>query len=109
MMKCELCNGIVELKTVPFTLYGVKLGEYPARVCQKCGDKVFDAKTFRLMEAKAKKIGLYGLTSRTKVTRHGNSIAITIGKKVAGFIKLKKGEHVLLYPEGREKIIIERQ
>ncbi|MEW6063398.1 MAG: hypothetical protein AB1571_03480 [Nanoarchaeota archaeon] len=107
--KCELCKGIVELKTVPFNLYGIKLGEYPARVCQKCGDKIFDAKTFNLMEAKAKKLGLYGLTSRATVTRHGNSIAVTIGKRVAEFIKLKKGEHVLLYPEGRERLIVERQ
>ena len=104
---CEECKGKIIKKKVEFKLYGETLGKFPAEVCLKCGEKVFDEETSDKIDEIAKKKGLWGLDAQTKINKVGTSIAITINKKIASFTNLKKGEEILIHPENKRRIIIE--
>ena len=41
---CEECGGKVIHKQVDYILLGEKLGKFPAEICTKCGEQVFDEK-----------------------------------------------------------------
>ena len=103
---CEECGGTVVHKKVPYSLYGVELGEYPAEVCKSCGEVVFDEHVSDAIEAMTKRKGLYGLGVKTKVGKVGNSLDIRIGKEIVEFTQLKKGEVVTVIPESKKKIVI---
>lgn len=104
--KCDECGGKLVLKKVPYELYGVNLGDFPAEVCQNCGEIVFTEETSRGMTAKAKEMGLFGLESRTKIGQAGDSLDVRIPKRMAEFLGLSKGKEVWLHPE-KNRIIIE--
>ena len=106
-IKCEECGGKVEKKKVDYLYLGENLGKFGAEVCEECGEVVFDEDITKKISEIAKKKGLYGLASKAKISQVGNSIVITINKKLAKFANLKKGEEVTLYPESKDRIIIE--
>ncbi|MBI2110195.1 YgiT-type zinc finger protein, partial [Candidatus Woesearchaeota archaeon] len=64
---CEECGGKIVKKQIEFSMYGVKLGSFPAEVCTKCGEEVFDEKTSLEIESIAKKKGLFGLARKVKI------------------------------------------
>lgn len=103
---CDECGGKIFHKNVLYELYGVKLGEFPAEVCKKCGEKVFTEETSRIMTTKAKEMGLFGLEARTKVVQVGDSLDVRIPKRVAEFLGISKGTEVWLHPE-KNKLIVE--
>ena len=106
--KCYTCEkGELIKKKTDFSMYGVNLGRFQAEVCNKCGEIFFDEKTSDEIDGIAKKKGLWGLDAHTKVNRVGTSMAITINKKIADFVNLKKGEEILIHPENKRRIIIE--
>ncbi len=105
-IKCDECGGKLVLKKAPYELYGVKLGDFPAEVCQKCGEIVFTEETSREMTAKAKERGLFGLDARTKIGQVGDSLDVRIPKRMAEFMGLSKGKEVWVHPE-KNRIIIE--
>ena len=39
--KCDECGGKIVEREVDFSLFGVNIGQFPAEVCTKCGEKVF--------------------------------------------------------------------
>lgn len=104
---CEECRGRIVRRNVDYSYLGEFIGKFNAEVCTKCGEKVFDEETFDQIEQIVKKKGLWGLAAKAKVNKLGNSVAITINKKIADFVNLKKGEEVRVYPEDKNKIIIE--
>ncbi len=53
--KCEECGGQITTEHVEFSMYEVLLGSFPAEVCTKCGEEVFDEKTSEEIEKIAKK------------------------------------------------------
>ncbi len=103
---CDECSGKLLLKKVPYELYGVKLGDFPAEVCLKCGEVVFTEETSRMMTQKAKEKGLFGLDAHTKIGQVGDSLDVRIPKRMAEFLNLSKGKEVWVHPE-KNKIIIE--
>lgn len=105
--KCEECGGKITRKLIPFKMYGIKLGDFPAEICDKCKEEVYDEETVGKINEIAKQKGLWGLESRTKVGEVGNSLDIRISKKIAEFIGLKKGEDILIHPEHKRRIIID--
>ena len=105
--KCPECGGNVEKKTVPFKVYGIEIGKFPAEVCAKCGEEVFSAETFKKIKEKTMEKGLWGLESKTTAGKVGNSIDVRISKKLADFVNLKKGEEVRIYPADKHKLVIE--
>lgn len=105
--RCEECGGNVTRKKIDYIYMGENLGKFAAEICAKCNEQIFDEETFQKIETLAKSKGLWGLAAKSKVSQIGNSIAVTINKKIAGFVNLKKGEEVRVYPESKNRIIIE--
>lgn len=106
-IKCEECGGKILHKKVPYELYGNKLGDFPAEVCGKCGEVCFSEEVSREMTQLAKQKGLWGLEIKTTIGKVGDALDIRFSKRLTDFFKLKKGEEVLIYPEARNKVVVE--
>ena len=108
MTKCPICeNGTLRKGKVEEEMFGVALGRYDAEICDKCGESFLDQDAMHEIEAKAKELGLWGLAKNMKVIKSGNSLSVRIPAKIANFLNLEEGENVLLYPEGKKKIVVE--
>lgn len=107
MMKCVECEGKILKKKVPFLMYGVKLGNFEAEVCTKCGDEVFDEKVSDKIDVIAKEKGLWGLGAKTHIAKYGNSLVVRIPKKIATFMHLREGKEAYIHPGDKNKIVIE--
>ena len=105
--KCEECGGRVAKRTVDYNYLGQRFGRFPAEVCSKCGEVVFDEDVSDKIESKVKERGLYGLGATTRVGVAGSSFVIRITRKLANFLKLQKGEQVHIHPESRQRIVVE--
>ncbi len=106
-MKCPMCEGDMERKKVPYTVGSVKLGTFEADVCPSCGEIFFTEKSSDAIDKEAKELGLWGLERKGKIGYSGNSLIVRIPKKVAEFMKLKKGGEILIKPEDKKRLIIE--
>ncbi len=104
---CDECGGKLEKKAVVYTFLGEDLGKFPAEVCTKCGEQVFEEEVIRKIAAVTKQKGLWGLNERAKINQVGGSVGITINKKIADFLHLRKGEEVILYPETKKRLVIQ--
>ena len=104
---CEECDGRVIHKEVDYIFLGENLGKFPAEVCTECGEEVFDEEITKRISQIAKKKKLWGMNARATVNQVGGSVGITIAKNIAQFLKLKKGEEVILYPENKKRLIVE--
>ncbi len=81
-MKCPICGkGVLHKGNVSEEMFGISLGEFPADICNKCGESFTDEETTGKIEAAARKKGVWGLGVKTKITRTGNSLAVRIPKK----------------------------
>jgi len=99
-MKCPICEkGILKRKKIKEEMFGVYLGEFEADVCDNCRESFTDAETTRKIEEIAKKKGIWGMGIKTKITKTGNSLAVRIPKRIAGFLKLKEGEEAYIHPD----------
>jgi len=49
--------------------------------------------------------GIWGLSSVTKITKTGNSLAVRIPKKIADYLKLKNGKEAYVHPENNKLIV----
>ncbi len=103
---CEECGGKIIKKQVEFNMYGFSLGEFPAEICTKCGEEVFDEEVSDQIEKITKEKGLYGLAVKTKIGVAGNTLDIRINKRIAEFVGLKKGKEVTILPEGKNKLVV---
>lgn len=88
-------------------MFGFELGTYPAGICEACGENFIDLEDFEKIEARAKKLGLWGLAKKVSIAKSGNSLVVRIPAQLARFLHLKGGEDALVRPEGREKIVVE--
>jgi YgiT-type zinc finger domain-containing protein len=108
MAKCPVCNkGTLRKGKIREEMFGIDLGEYPAEICDSCGESFVDEVAMRKIEARAKELGLWGLAKKVAIAKSGNSLVVRIPAELARFLKLKGGEDALVRPEGREKIVVE--
>ena len=106
--KCYMCGkGELVKKKVDVKPYGISIGRFDAEVCNECNETFFSEQTSDRIDEVAKNKGLWGLEARTRIGKVGNSIDVKISKKIAEFTGLKKGGEVRVYPEGKNRIIIE--
>ena len=103
---CEECGGKIIKKTVPYEIYGVKLGDFPAEVCSSCSEIVFNEETSRQMTVRAKKRGLFGLEATTRIGKVGDALDVRFPQRIVDFLNLRKGSEVRIHPE-KKRIIIE--
>jgi hypothetical protein len=105
---CPLCErGTLRRAKVRETMFGVDLGEFDADVCNACEERIFDEAAAKLMEARARKAGIWGLGRKLKVVRSGNSLAVRIPADLAKFLHLKAGREVFVRPDGEDRIVVE--
>jgi len=105
--KCWECDEKMVKKEVDYSLYGIKIGKFPASVCSKCGETYFSEETSKKITKITKDKGLWGLGSKTKIGQAGSTLDIRLNKNLINFTKLKKGAEVNIYPENRNKLIVE--
>ena len=107
-MKCPICSqGELRKTKIKETQFEVDLGTYEGLQCLNCGETFFDEATTNKIIEKAKERGIFGIESRTKIARAGNSLAVRIPKKIVDLMDLKEGKEVRIHPSGK-KIIIEQ-
>jgi hypothetical protein len=108
MIKCPICEkGMLKKKKIEEKMFGISLGKYNAEVCDKCNESFLDEDSVKKIEEKAKALGIWGLAKDIKIVKSGNSLSVRIPAKIARFLDLHEGKDVLLYPEGKKKIIVE--
>ena len=105
--KCEECGGKIINKKIDYGIFGVNLGKFPAEVCTKCDEVCFDEDVSRKMTQIAKEKGLWNLETKTKIGKVGDALDVRFNKKLVEFLNLKKGKEVTIYPENKNKVIIE--
>lgn len=98
-MKCPICNGKLERKKASYNFGSVSFGVFDADACSKCGEVFFTEESSDAIDAKAKSLGLWGLEKKSMIVR--------IPKSIAEFMKLRKGEEILIRPEDSKKLVIE--
>ncbi|MBI4439763.1 hypothetical protein HY638_02220 [Candidatus Woesearchaeota archaeon] len=104
-MKCVSC-GESEMvkKKVEYNQFGIHFGDYDAIVCPKCNETIFEGQVSEQIEKKAKELGIWGLSRKTKIGTSGSSLDVKIPKQIAEFLHLKKGQEVIIEPAGKNKI-----
>ncbi len=105
--KCDECEGKITEKGVPYEIYGIKVGDFKAEVCEKCGEICFSEEESRKITEKTKKMGLWGLEAKTKIGQVGDALDVRFSKALERFLKLKKGKEVYLRPQGKDKVLLE--
>ncbi|MFH1247417.1 MAG: hypothetical protein V1644_03480 [Candidatus Micrarchaeota archaeon] len=106
-MKCPMCNGKVKKGKVIEEYLGQKLGEFEGWTCIKCGETLLNEESARMAFNKAKELGLVGLSEKSAIAKSGNSLVVRIKKTLADYLKITEGKEIILYPEGKSKLIVE--
>lgn len=108
MGKCYECGkGNLEKKKVEYTLYGIKIGGYPAEVCDKCGETYFDSDALGKIEKRTKEMGLFGLRKKLRVGTSGNALDIKLSKRLVEFFNIKKGQELEIEPINKNRFEVE--
>ena len=108
MAQCPICDkGDLKKGKFEEKMFGISLGQYDAEVCDKGGETFFSTEAMEQMEARAKELGIWGLAKNLKVVKSGNSLSVRIPAKVAKFLNIKEGENVVLYPDGKNRFVVE--
>jgi len=107
-MICPICEkGTMHKEKVPYSVYGIKLGIFPANVCSQCHEKWFDETTSTKIEAIEKKKGLFGLNKTSKISYSGNSLVVRLPEALVKYLNIHKEDEILIHPEGKNKIMVE--
>jgi len=104
---CWECNVKMRRKNVDYSLYGMKIGKFPALVCPKCDETYFSEETSKRITQHTKDKGLWGLGTKTKIGQAGSTLDIRLNRNIINFMRLKKGREVNIYPENKNKLIVE--
>ncbi|MEW5937081.1 MAG: AbrB/MazE/SpoVT family DNA-binding domain-containing protein [Candidatus Thermoplasmatota archaeon] len=108
MARCPICGkGKLQIGEIEEEMFGVSLGAYSAEICDECGETFLDQDAMQEIERKAKTLGVWGLAKSAKITKSGNSLSVRIPARIAQFLGLKEGKDIILYPDGKRKIILE--
>ena len=106
--KCPACGqGSLRLKRAREQMFGIGLGVYPAEVCDECGETFFTADSVDKIEAKAKELGLWGLAEKVRIVQSGNSLVVRIPAPLARYLKLKRGQELLVAPDEKHRLVLE--
>jgi YgiT-type zinc finger domain-containing protein len=107
-MECPVCEkGKLTRKKVDYSYKDWYFGKYDADVCNKCGESFFTEEASDLIEKKARKLALWGIEKKTKISHSGNSLIVRIPKAIAKFVEIEEGEEVTIRPEGKKKFIVD--
>jgi YgiT-type zinc finger domain-containing protein len=106
--RCPVCGkGNLHVGRVKEEMFGIELGSFDAEVCDSCGESFLSSKSMDALEARAKELGLWGLASKVKVARSGNSLVVRIPSPLARYLKMKSGQEVLVAPDKGSRLVLE--
>ncbi|MGP8072663.1 MAG: hypothetical protein ACLPZM_05995 [Thermoplasmata archaeon] len=88
-------------------MFGVDVGTYNGEVCDNCGESFLGSKAMDALEARAKELGLWGLGTKVKVVRSGNSLVVRIPAPLARYLKIKSGQDVMVTPDKQKRLVLE--
>ena len=94
----------MEKKKIDYLQFGISLGKFDALVCTKCKETLFEGNVSEQIEKKSKELGIWGLAKKTKIGTSGSSLDVKLPKQIADFLKVKKGQEVLVQPSAKNKI-----
>ena len=104
MEKCDECGkGTLKKEIVEYVLLGQKLGKVNALVCNLCHQTIFSGDVFEVIEKRAIERGIWGMAAKTRIGTSGNALDVKIPKQVVNFLKLKKGQEVVIEPIDAKK------
>lgn len=107
-VRCPVCGkGVLRSERVREEMFGVDLGTYEGEVCDKCGESFLSSESMERVEVRAKELGLWGLASKVKVVRSGNSLVVRIPSPLARYLKIRSGQEVLVAPDKERRLVLE--
>ena len=104
MDKCDECNGKMQKKKVPYVLLGINLGNFDALICNSCSQTLYGGETLTEVEAAAKEKGIWGLAAKTTIGTSGNALDVKLPKAIIEFMKIKKGQEVIIEPIDQKRL-----
>ncbi len=106
--KCPLCGkGELRHKKISEEMFGVSLGKFDGEVCSECGESFLSSDSMDALEARAKELGLWGLASKVKIVKSGNSLVVRIPAALARYLKVKSGQEVTVSPDREKRLVLE--
>jgi hypothetical protein len=88
-------------------MFGVDLGTYDGDVCDNCGESFLGSEAMKGLEDRAKELGLWGLGTKVKVVRSGNSLVVRIPASLARQLKIKAGQEMMVSPNKDKGLLLE--
>ena len=102
------CGGKVKWKKDKVIIESIDCGILDIEYCQKCGEEYFPEETMKIVETRLKEKGLWGIQRKeATLWKSGNSVLLRIPKEMAENLNLRPDEKVIIYQEGKRKLIIE--
>ena len=102
------CGGKIKVKKDRVVQQGVDCGILEVSHCEKCGEEYLSDYSMRVVEAKLKEAGLWGVERKeVKFWKSGKSVTIRLPTEIVrrlGLNSVRKGH---IYQEGRQKLAIE--
>ena len=106
-MKCIQCEKEEMIpKKVEYIQFGRSFGKFDALFCSRCGETLFESSASEQIQKKAKELGVWGLAKKVRIGTSGSSLDVKLPKAIAEFLKLKKGQEVIIEPKERNKLEI---
>jgi YgiT-type zinc finger domain-containing protein len=107
-VRCPICGkGTLRSGLVHERMFGIDLGDYPGEICDRCGESFLSSDHMKRVEERAKELGLWGLASKVRIAKSGNSLVVRIPSRLARYLKLKSGQEVLVAPEEAHRLVLE--
>ena len=100
--KPRLRKGVVHEE-----MFGVDLGSFDGEICGACGETFLSESSMRKVEERAKELGLWGLASKVRVVRSGNSLVVRIPAPLARHLKLRVGQELMISPDHADRLVLE--
>lgn len=99
-----LCGGRMKESVAHIEQLGIDFGLRPVEVCTKCGEEYVSNDVMIEIENECRKMGLFGLERKVKVTKSGNSLVIRIPPEIAKFVGLDYKAILSLLPLGKGRM-----
>ncbi len=105
---CPTCGrGTLRPQQANEGMFGVNLGTFDADACDDCGEVFFTAPSVKRIEARAKELGLWGLASKVKIAKSGDSLVVRIPPPLARYLRIRSGQEVFVAPDRKHMLVLD--
>jgi hypothetical protein len=86
--------------------YGIVIRNVPCFKCSRCGDEIFSPEQVRFIREKIQQFAPQIKVAR-KISKAGKRPAIYLPERIVEAMGLGSGDEVMIYLEGKKRIVIE--